>query len=823
MPQWSVPGYTGLRSLGSGGFGDVMLARHDASGVLVAIKYLRRDLLADPGFAEMFRGEATVLASLDDPNVVRLYEYVESPSGAAIVMELIDGVSVREILAHQGSATAEAALVVLRGSLMGLAAAHRRGVVHRDYKPENILVNGDGVSKLTDFGLAARAGDRAVPAGTLLYAAPEQIAGAPASPAGDVYSATATFYECLTGRPPFSGESADLLRQHRAGPVPLDPVPGPLRPLVATGMAKDPGRRPADALTFVTELETAADAAYGKGWQDRGRSHLGEAALLLAALWPSGAPPAAQGATVHRISLHRHIAPVKAAIAAGAAVIVVAAGAALAANHSHAPRLPSHPAAALHVSHQPRYDALLPGWTPVEVFPGPITSVSCSGLFCAAVGASGAFGQRHGYALTYSGGAWSKPAPLGAGNNYTVSCPSETYCVAVTDTGYAYTLQGSVWSSATDIYPAANSQNGQFSTSDAVKDISCASPRFCVAVTAQGKGLTWNGTTWSAPGSLGLPGIPQPAPASAYTYAGVSCPRATFCLTGGGLRSSAAVWNGTQWSPTPHNPVPASYWSVSCTSQTFCMIAGGYHAAGDISSVWNGAAWSGLARPANEGPALGFDEVSCSSAGFCAAIDGGAGVNGELATTSRGTGIFVWAHGTWAGPEVIDSKGALDAISCSASGLCVAADNSGNVFVDTKSTVASTGGHVAVAPGVAQQVGEPQVVAFLNAYFTAINSHDYQEYRSLLDSQMRQNLTIAEFRSGYQSTTDSNGTLTDISAAGPALIGASVTFTSHQPAADSPSGTACTDWRITLFLGRQAGRYAIEAPPSGYHASYRAC
>lgn len=100
MPEWKVPGYTELKALGSGGFGDVVLARHDPTGTLVAIKYLRRDLLADAEFVELFRAEATVLASLDDPNVVRLYEYVESPPGAAIVMELIGGVSLREILAY---------------------------------------------------------------------------------------------------------------------------------------------------------------------------------------------------------------------------------------------------------------------------------------------------------------------------------------------------------------------------------------------------------------------------------------------------------------------------------------------------------------------------------------------------------------------------------------------------------------------------------------------------------------------------------------------------------------------------------------------------
>src|SRR5579862_6628326 len=175
---WHVPGYTELRPLGRGGFGDVVLARHDASGILVAIKYLRRDLLTDRSFVQAFRHEAAVLSSVDDQNVVRLYEYVETDIGAAIVMELVDGVSLRQILSRQGRTTAEAALVVLQGSLLGLAAAHRVGVVHRDYKPENVLVNGDGVSKLTDFGIAARAGDRPLPAGTLSYAAPEQMRGA---------------------------------------------------------------------------------------------------------------------------------------------------------------------------------------------------------------------------------------------------------------------------------------------------------------------------------------------------------------------------------------------------------------------------------------------------------------------------------------------------------------------------------------------------------------------------------------------------------------------------------------------------------------------
>jgi serine/threonine-protein kinase len=355
MPEWSVPGYTAVRVLGSGGFGEVILARHDATGTPVAIKYLRPDLLADPGFAEMFRAEADVLVSLEDPNIVRLYEYVEGPAGAAIVMELVDGVSLRQILTRRGRTSAEAALVVLHGSLLGLAAAHQRGVVHRDYKPENVLVSGDGTSKLTDFGIAARAGDRPLPAGSYLYVAPEQVDGGPASPASDVYAATATFYECLTGQPPFTGESAEVLHKHRFEPVPLDPVPEPLRPLVAAGMAKDPGRRPADASIFVAELEMVASGAYGTGWRDRGRSHLGEAALLLAALWPAGALAAAAVPVtalqripllraLTRVKAFRHLtpvkaaviaAPVKAAVIAGAAVVATGAAVTIAATVAH--------------------------------------------------------------------------------------------------------------------------------------------------------------------------------------------------------------------------------------------------------------------------------------------------------------------------------------------------------------------------------------------------------------------------------------------------------------------------------------------------------
>ncbi|MFF8968988.1 protein kinase [Streptomyces sp. NPDC014995] len=288
MNSWSVPGYTETVELGSGASGRVVLAVHDETGVPVAVKYLSESLRTRPGFVHDFRAEARLLGGLRSPYVVVLYEYVESPDGAAIVMELVDGVSLRTLLTGRGPLDAEAALVVLKGSLLGLADAHRLGVVHRDYKPENVLVAPDGSSKLVDFGIAVDAGTSGGAAGTPAYMAPEQWTGAPASPAADVYAATATFFECLTRHKPYRGENlAELALQHVDAPVPAEEVPEAVRQLVRRGLAKDPEERPAHAEAFVTELETIARAAYGPDWEERGRGRLAALVALLPLLLPS--------------------------------------------------------------------------------------------------------------------------------------------------------------------------------------------------------------------------------------------------------------------------------------------------------------------------------------------------------------------------------------------------------------------------------------------------------------------------------------------------------------------------------------------------------
>ncbi|MEV8094472.1 serine/threonine-protein kinase [Kitasatospora sp. NPDC085879] len=282
--RWELPGYTHERELGAGAAGRVVLARHDATGMPVAVKYLN----GEHADHENFRTEAELLAGLDSPHVTRLYEYVEGPRGAAIVMELVDGVSLRDLLQAEGATGPEAALAVLKGSLLGLADAHGAGVVHRDYKPGNVLVTTEGVSKLVDFGIAVPTGAKGDIAGTPAYMAPEQWTGEPASPRGDVYAATATFFECLTGAKPYAGTTLmELAVQHTEADIPDDQAPEALRPLIRSGLAKTPTDRPDGAADLVAELDAVASGAYGPEWEERGRRQLAGLVALLPLLLPS--------------------------------------------------------------------------------------------------------------------------------------------------------------------------------------------------------------------------------------------------------------------------------------------------------------------------------------------------------------------------------------------------------------------------------------------------------------------------------------------------------------------------------------------------------
>ncbi|HET9168389.1 MAG TPA: serine/threonine-protein kinase [Actinospica sp.] len=280
--EWVLPGYEHERVLGAGATGRVVLARHTETGTPVAIKYLIKSSAMLPAFAGGFENEARILSTLDSPNVTALYEYVEGPQGSAIVMELVEGATLRAVLRDEGATGPEAALSVLKGSLLGLAAAHEAGVVHRDYKPDNVLLTPSGTSKLVDFGLAAHFGTTPAAAGTPVYMAPERFKSGAATAASDVYAATATFFECITGNRPYTGAtSLELMVQHTEAPIPDEQAPEPLRPLIRAGLAKAPEERPSSAAAFVAQLDEIAREAYGEDWEERGQRKL---ATILAAL-----------------------------------------------------------------------------------------------------------------------------------------------------------------------------------------------------------------------------------------------------------------------------------------------------------------------------------------------------------------------------------------------------------------------------------------------------------------------------------------------------------------------------------------------------------
>jgi serine/threonine-protein kinase len=243
-------------------------------------------------------------------------------------MELVNGVSLREMTERCGPLGPEAALAILKDALFELAAAHRRGVVHRDCAPENVFIDTAGNSKLTDFG-AAISWDGQTPDGTPLYLAPEQWQGAPESPAADLYAAAVVFFECLAGGPPFFGDVSQLMEQHLAEPMPLRAVDPRLHGLIDWGTAKHPADRPRSAIEFAAELESVATAGFGPDWERRGRWQLAELAEALlrdrsAAAGPAEPPGGAGGGSKRRLAVIAGVAAVAvAALGATAAAVTL--------------------------------------------------------------------------------------------------------------------------------------------------------------------------------------------------------------------------------------------------------------------------------------------------------------------------------------------------------------------------------------------------------------------------------------------------------------------------------------------------------------------
>ncbi|WP_244605037.1 protein kinase domain-containing protein [Mycobacterium attenuatum] len=236
----------------------------------VALKVMDSRYAGDQQFLTRFQLEARTVARLKNPGLVAVYDQGLDARHPFLVMELIEGGTLRELLAERGPMPPHAVVAVLRPVLGGLAAAHRAGLVHRDVKPENVLISDDGEVKIADFGLvravaAAGITSASVILGTAAYLSPEQVRDGQAGPRSDVYSAGILTYELLTGRTPFSGDSALSIAYQRLDhdvPAPssaIDGVPTQFDEFVACATARDPAERYADAIEMAADLEAIAE------------------------------------------------------------------------------------------------------------------------------------------------------------------------------------------------------------------------------------------------------------------------------------------------------------------------------------------------------------------------------------------------------------------------------------------------------------------------------------------------------------------------------------------------------------------------------------
>ncbi|MEW2246700.1 Stk1 family PASTA domain-containing Ser/Thr kinase [Streptomyces sp. NPDC006975] len=262
--------------LGRGGMAEVYLAQDTRLGRTVAVKTLRADLARDPSFQARFRREAQSAASLNHPAIVAVYDtgedYIDGVSIPYIVMEYVDGSTLRELLHSGRKLLPERAMEMTVGILQGLEYAHRNGIVHRDIKPANVMLTRTGQVKVMDFGIARAMGDSgmtmtqtAAVIGTAQYLSPEQAKGEQVDARSDLYSTGCLLYELLTVRPPFVGDSPvavayQHVREEPQAPSVFDPEITPeMDAIVLKALVKDPNYRYQSADEMRADIEACLD------------------------------------------------------------------------------------------------------------------------------------------------------------------------------------------------------------------------------------------------------------------------------------------------------------------------------------------------------------------------------------------------------------------------------------------------------------------------------------------------------------------------------------------------------------------------------------
>ncbi len=256
--------------IGRGGMATIFRGVDLKMGRIVAVKILREMYSSDPKFVTRFQREALAASTLQHPNIVQVLDYGQSNESYFIVMEFIDGMDLRRYLKKRGVLDNDRAVEIAHDVALGLGAAHRRGIVHRDVKPQNIMLNDEGLVKLTDFGIASMYKDAeaerltttGMTLGTVQYYAPEQAQGEIVKPAADVYALGIVMYEMLTGRTPFDGDTPVAVAMKHIQEEPTPPseynpriTPG-LERIILRCMAKDPRDRYKDGDRLAQALES---------------------------------------------------------------------------------------------------------------------------------------------------------------------------------------------------------------------------------------------------------------------------------------------------------------------------------------------------------------------------------------------------------------------------------------------------------------------------------------------------------------------------------------------------------------------------------------
>jgi hypothetical protein len=256
--------------IGRGGMGTVYRATQLALGREVAVKVVPAQGV-EAGLVERFQREARTAAALEHPHLVPIYAAGEEDGLLYLVMRLVDGADLGALVGREGPLAATRAVAVIEQVASALDAIHAAGLVHRDVKPANVLIDGsNGRAYLSDYGLMRRALERSAITrtgewvGTADYAAPEQLLGGPVGPAADVYSLGAVLYSALTAKPPFRrGTIAETARAHATTPPPRIATPQELNPVIARAMAKDPAARFATAGQLAEASHRAVDPSRG--------------------------------------------------------------------------------------------------------------------------------------------------------------------------------------------------------------------------------------------------------------------------------------------------------------------------------------------------------------------------------------------------------------------------------------------------------------------------------------------------------------------------------------------------------------------------------